>query len=216
MKEHVLIIYLASSLEILNVIMSGGLAFDILDRLIGEWSALEYDWGRKIFSDILQYPFGWLILNVLFWGIIVYIFLKFMKKIELSSSSVITFRYKINRLINLKNFNDYLSTKPIAEEDVNLDRKFRIRKVSWVEINEDKWNACPPRIELQYDEMNNYLLTAFFQISKNNKKVKEDSIKQIFNDELKDYNVFLEEIEYRKAVYYYILQLMSPKTEDLD
>lgn len=37
----------SSSLEVMNVIMSGTLAFDLLDRLVGEWSVIDTWWGKE-------------------------------------------------------------------------------------------------------------------------------------------------------------------------
>lgn len=190
----------SSSLEIMNVIMSGTLAFELLDQCIGGWSALDTDWGRKMFTWLLEIPGGWFLLNCLLWGVIAYVLVIFMRTLETKSSSVITFRYRVNLMINLDAFNAYLSHKTIGEEDVDLDPKSQVRKVSWDEDDEVKWNGCPPHLEVSYDQMNHFLLTVFFQVNKNNTTVKEEKLKEIFLKDLEDNHVFYKKIEYRKAL----------------
>lgn len=190
----------SSSLEIMNVIMSGSLAFELLDQFIGGWSALDTDWGKKMFGGIVEIPGGWFLLNCLLWGVIAYILVIFMRTLETKSSSVITFRYKVNLMINLDAFNAYLSLKTIGEEDVDLDPKSQVRKVSWDETDEVKWNGYPPHLEVSYDQMNHFLLTVFFQVNKNNTKVKEDLLKEIFLRDLEENHVFYKKIEHRRAL----------------
>lgn len=44
------------SLEMMQVLLSGTLAFEILDRLTGEWSVLETEWAKHWWSWISSWP----------------------------------------------------------------------------------------------------------------------------------------------------------------
>lgn len=37
-----------------QVILAGSLAFDILDRLTGDWTVVKQDWAKKFFVDPLM------------------------------------------------------------------------------------------------------------------------------------------------------------------
>jgi WD repeat-containing protein 35 len=59
--------------------LSGTLAFDILDRLTGEWSVMDTAWGADLIKEkLIEPPFVWFLLNLLLWfciGLLLFPFL---------------------------------------------------------------------------------------------------------------------------------------------
>jgi WD repeat-containing protein 35 len=58
----------SNSLQVMEVIMSGTLAFQLLDRLTGGWSMMDSDWGSAMQLVIYRTPFAWFLVNILFWA----------------------------------------------------------------------------------------------------------------------------------------------------
>jgi len=56
-----------SSLEMMQGILAGSLAFDILDRMTGEWSVMELEWAKSTVGAVMEMPFLWFAINVIFW-----------------------------------------------------------------------------------------------------------------------------------------------------
>ena len=57
------------SLEMMQVLLSGTLAFEILDRLTGEWSVLETEWAKGWWGWVSEFPLVWLAVNMGLWGV---------------------------------------------------------------------------------------------------------------------------------------------------
>merc|ERR1711865_849657 len=62
---------MSSSLEIMQVVLSGSLAFDILDRITGDWTVVNTEWMRDFVEPMLRNtPLMWFLLNMAFWFIL--------------------------------------------------------------------------------------------------------------------------------------------------
>merc|ERR1712072_405213 len=51
----------------MQVILTGSLAFAVLDRLTGTWSVVNREWALSMIDQLLGTPFIWFILNMLLW-----------------------------------------------------------------------------------------------------------------------------------------------------
>ncbi|PRP78265.1 hypothetical protein PROFUN_13875 [Planoprotostelium fungivorum] len=180
----------SSSLEILQLVLSGTLAFEILDRLTGEWSVLDTWWGDQyIKQPLIEKPGAWFVINLLLWFCVAYGLKHLMEALTQRSTHVLIVRVKANVPINLSCLYQYLSTKMLQEEEVGVEDKMVIKKVSWSEEDENKWNGGTPMIELSFDEKHCYLLGFFIQVDKVNKNVNEGTIKEKMWKELTDAGV---------------------------
>ena len=61
--------------------MAGSLAFDILDRLTGEWSVInDGGWLEKTAESlIVNTPTLWFLINMVFWVLLGFGLIKFMR-----------------------------------------------------------------------------------------------------------------------------------------
>merc|ERR1712216_165062 len=67
------------SLEVMQVVLAGTLAFEILDRITGEWSVAETWWAKKyIFGPLIMQPGLWFMCNMLLWALIGFGLIRFM------------------------------------------------------------------------------------------------------------------------------------------
>lgn len=182
----------SSSLEILQVILSGTLAFEILDRITGEWSVLgDKMWGEKWIMPLIKVPMLWFGLNLLMWCAIAFGLIKLMRWLASRSTGVLSLRFKANLRIDIAALQRYLSLKPLEEEDVDSDARTYLRKTSWQEQDISLWQGAPPKIEILFDTQHGYLLKVFMQVDKNADYADEATLKSIFLKELKAANVLL-------------------------
>lgn len=180
----------SSSLEVLQVILSGTLAFEVLDRITGEWSVVETWWGKKwIVDPIINKPFVWFGMNLLLWGVIAFALIRFMRYLTSRSAGVLTVRFTANSKVDMKALELYLSQKHLEEEDVDTDAKMQTRKISWQESDVERWAGAPPKVEILYDEKHAFLLKVFMQVDKNGPHLDKEKLRARFLDELKSARV---------------------------
>lgn len=156
------------SLEIMEVILSGTLAFDILDRLTGEWSAMSTPdpatWGSRYFGPLISIPGVWFCISMLLWVAIAYGLFRFMAWLQAKAEPVLISRVKMNIPCNLNALETYLATKNIIIRDVDCYAQSMKKKVSWVEMEIEKWGVAEVKIELFYDDANGYLLSFLLEV----------------------------------------------------
>jgi len=156
----------SSSLEVLQVVLSGTLAFEILDRLTGEWSVMETSWGKAYIHDpLIETPGVWFIINLFLWALIGFLLKVIMQRLTEKSNGVMTVRFRPNLEINLDSLRTYLEGKEIMEQEVGIESKQRIKKVSWV----DDDNICKGKemkIEISWDDDHGYWLSCNIQLNK--------------------------------------------------
>ena len=74
-----------STLELMQVVLGGSLAFAMVDRVGGLYLGIAADipWAVDLFDPVLQTPGAWLGVNVLWWLILSALLLKIMKRLSL-------------------------------------------------------------------------------------------------------------------------------------
>ena len=134
----------------MQVILAGSLAFDVLDRLTGEWSVVDQPWARDWIVDPLINRAGvWFALNMTLWCVIALSLVKFMNYLGELSGNVQTLRMKPNLRINVDMLVSFLARKAVSEEGSERDTSGSvIRKVTWTEdpTSEPKWGGSPPKM----------------------------------------------------------------------
>ena len=72
-----------STLELMQVVLGGSLAFAMVDRLTGLYLGIAADigWAVEMFDPVLQTPFAWLGVNMLWWVVLAVVLLKMMKRL---------------------------------------------------------------------------------------------------------------------------------------
>eukprot|EP00793_Prasinoderma_coloniale_P005699 PRCOL_00004173-RA len=157
----------STSLDVMQVIFAGSLAFELLDRLTGEWSVVHTEWGRMwIVEPLMNKPMVWFIVSMLTWGLVGSIVFKLLRHLNDKVGGVITYRIKVNKPIDLMAMEEYLAQKPIQAEDGDADRMTALQKVIWADADTLKWEGYVLKIELLYDIKHGFLLSAYMQITR--------------------------------------------------
>jgi hypothetical protein len=156
----------SASLEVMQVILAGGFAFDIVDRITGgtlntrvpEW-AMDY-----IVYPIVQKPMLWFFLNLVWLFGICYGLTVIMAFLEAQTVGYVSIRIKLNKKINGSNLRKYLATKSLDVIDSIMEPGAQMKKYKWVEADKIFWEKAPPTVELVVDVANDYILIAYFLI----------------------------------------------------
>ncbi len=186
----------SSSLEILQIVLSGTLAFEILDRLTGEWSVTDTEWAKSfIVEPLMRRPLVWFLINLGTWACIAFALMALMRWLTRRSTGVLTYRFTANLPVELEALRRFLATKLLEEEDVDADQRTRVHKVAWQETDDALWGGSAPRVELLYDERHAFLLKVYLQVDKNRKHLSRDALKARFLEHLRAAGVLEEEAE---------------------
>jgi hypothetical protein len=140
-----------ASLEIMQVLLSGTLAFEILDRLTGEWSVLDNDWAKGTWGVVASCPLLWLSINLLLWGAMGWGLWRHMQRSSQRSAGVTQMTCQLALPASMAALRRYLVSKELKEENVESSSSTQVRKVSWSErggggARDRRWLGHPPDV----------------------------------------------------------------------
>ena len=172
----------STSLEIMQVVLAGSLAFAILDRLHGLYLgvAADIDWSVKAFDWYVQTPMVMFILNMLWWFALGASFNRLIKYAGSKSAGILSIRYTMNCRFNQKAMAAFLQVANPEMEDGEADARTNLKKFTWDETDEIRWKGCPPKIEMIVDMKNGFLLSVFIQIATRRSKCTQSDAKRQF------------------------------------
>ena len=178
-----------------QVILAGSLAFDILDRLTGDWTVVKQDWAKAyIVTPLMSQPGVWFIVSMFLWLVIGYGLISFMHYLQEMAQGVMSLRLKINLPIDMDCFHEFLKRKNVEDEAIECDKTTAIKTIRWTETNSSMWGGCTPVVEVTVDEKYGFLLKAFIQYEKKKGNLREKSIKEVFFDNLRNDRVLKAEV----------------------
>ena len=189
----------SASLEIMQVVLAAGLAFDILDRLTGEWTVVNTEWMRSFVEPMIRnVPLVWFLVNMSFWFCLGFALIKFMRWLSYRASGMINLRMKLMKKINVDNLSAYLHTKNISHEDRDYEQVTDVVKVTFSEDDKRDWGGFAPKITIEYEEFNGYMLN--ITLAYNRRQAKKNlvfnarELKSKLMDQLKAAEIFEEEL----------------------
>ena len=173
----------STSLEIMQVVLAGSLAFAILDRFHCLYMGVagDIDWAIKAFDWYLQTPMVMFIINMTWWFILGTLFKRMIKYAGVKSAGILSIRYTTNCRFNVRAMQAFLQIAKPEMEDSESDVGMNLKKFTWDETDEIRWRGRPPKIEIIVDLKNSFLLSVFIQIaSRRNKCTHADAKRQLF------------------------------------
>lgn len=174
----------STTLEITQVILSGSLAFDILDRFTGQYLSLEVRWVMEsLFPYFINVPMIWLIVNMLTWALVAVGLLWFMRKVKYMNCSVETKRITLNKPIRVSRWRRFVASRKIDSTAFTEDKGARVVKYGWTEPSDKKWRGSPPKLEIVVDERYGFVLQASVVVNKRTCKLTAETIwRRIWSD----------------------------------
>jgi hypothetical protein len=181
----------STSLEIMQVVLAGSLAFAILDRLHGLYLgvAADIDWAVQAFDWYVQTPMVMFIVNMLWWLTLGMLFNRLIKYAGSKSAGVLTIRYTMNCAFKQSALKTFLRTISPEMEDGESDARIELKKFTWDETDNVRWKGQPPKIELIVDMKNGFLLSAFVQVATRRSKCTPSDVKRQFFSRLREFGL---------------------------
>jgi ribosomal protein L37E len=173
----------STTLEVTQVILSGSLAFDILDRLTGQYlSYTEIRWANESIQPYLvNEPMVWFTLNVIMWTILGGGIIYLMRHLAYMNLSVETKKLLLNKPIHVKRWRRFVASRNMESIACKEEKAERVTKYGWIEpVNVIKWRGSSPKIEVTCDERYGYILSSVILINKRTCKLTADECWRIF------------------------------------
>eukprot|EP00511_Aplanochytrium_stocchinoi_P013647 CAMPEP_0204881512 /NCGR_PEP_ID=MMETSP1349-20130617/2759_1 /ASSEMBLY_ACC=CAM_ASM_000710 /TAXON_ID=215587 /ORGANISM="Aplanochytrium stocchinoi, Strain GSBS06" /LENGTH=235 /DNA_ID=CAMNT_0052040499 /DNA_START=18 /DNA_END=725 /DNA_ORIENTATION=- len=183
----------SASLEVMQVILAGGFAFDIIDRMSGGTLNITVpDWVNVFLVDpIISVPFMWWGLNIIFLLVVSNRLLWFMHHLQEQALGALTFTAKVNKRISNENLQKFLKKRflEITDCSVSADHE-ELRKSSWNEPKDPRWKGEAPKIEIQYDPKNEFLLLINLTVNLRRTQLSRDDFLLVFEEILAEEGVY--------------------------
>ena len=183
--------------EIMELIFAGSFTFDFVDRLSGDdfigSNGTDGIYGSAMWIPnflvpyCIQYPFAWFFVNILWMATGLYIMKKGMGWLMARQLGALSYTKVTNRRVDLEKLNTYLNTKKgftsyDATGEVGKTRRASMATMIWEEDDKDVWDGEPPKIKLNVDPCNRWILN--IRISWNLQRQKNSGV-FLFNKFLK-------------------------------
>jgi len=149
----------AGALYNLQVLIGGVLAFDLLDRVTGQWTVVDTNWFSSIYEGMVRSSGLWFFVSLLVWLITVGVVLQSFRSGHYIKQGLTTVRLKINRKVFTDKLQAFLRLKVHSFEERQYDDINDIVKITYTDNLKQDWGGSKPIITFEYDERNAYLFT---------------------------------------------------------
>ena len=185
----------SSSLQIMQLVIGGSLGFAILDRMTGEWSALDTPWGQSFWKYFVDPAGVWFVVSMTVFIVIVvglHITMKFMIK---QASADMCLRYSLHVRVNLHALRQYLKRRVLFSEEAETDVEGNnMYKVSWDE-NKAAYGGSSLRASISVDQGHARLCTVTLRYNRREGSLSVPDVQDKFLNELVDARVIVDESE---------------------
>ena len=164
-----------ASLEVMEIIFSASMAFDIMYRMFGIDQSINTDvapWHLWLQEHIVWVPGGWFCMNMFWCFLCCYALKQYMGYLGGLAEDFVQVTKEMNVKCNVPALKQYLGTKTLEVSDGAADGTGALTKTSWFETDEDIWFGAPPKIEIQFDPVNAWLLSVRLDVDR--KKLEVD------------------------------------------
>eukprot|EP00587_Corethron_hystrix_P000039 CAMPEP_0113309168 /NCGR_PEP_ID=MMETSP0010_2-20120614/7320_1 /TAXON_ID=216773 ORGANISM="Corethron hystrix, Strain 308" /NCGR_SAMPLE_ID=MMETSP0010_2 /ASSEMBLY_ACC=CAM_ASM_000155 /LENGTH=865 /DNA_ID=CAMNT_0000164367 /DNA_START=1679 /DNA_END=4276 /DNA_ORIENTATION=- /assembly_acc=CAM_ASM_000155 len=147
------------SLQIMQFFFSGILAFQILDRVTGDWSVVDTLWMMDFVNTMVKgNPMVWFLISILMWVAVAVSATKVYALLNWKSQGLTFVKLTLGRRIFLDKLKLLLTRKTVSKEEKQFDGGRTIVKITYVEFDPREWGGIRPTITMEYDEVNCFLL----------------------------------------------------------
>ena len=172
-----------TTLEVTQVILSGTLAFDVVDRFSGQYlSFTSIRWAVDAVQPYLvDVPGMWLLLNVFAWvvfgGIVVFLIRYFRN----AYCSFETKKITLDVPVDIARWRRFIAARDVEVATHGVERGRCVVKYAWTEPRDDvKWLGRPPRFEISVDERFGFALQVSVAVNKFTSRIAADDAWRLF------------------------------------
>ena len=187
------------ALELILVLVAGGMAFAFLDRLTGDWTVMNSDWFLGLADALINTtPMIWFFVSLFFWFVAALFVNWCFKRYSLKAEGDIIFSQRVEREIDVDRLLQWVATKEdtMVESIYDYGLGNDIVKLKWRESDRRNWGGTVPVIEVTYDDRNAYMLfirVVYPRRSANGKLAFNiTELKEKIDMDLKDHKIFLD------------------------
>jgi hypothetical protein len=183
-----------STMRIFQIMFSGAITFSLLDRMTGDWTAIDPGMTNNLLTVLRKNVILWLLVSLLVWTVVAILFSKSSIDIDWYRRGNSQFTMFMEEKIYSQKLLSLLGTKcNVIEERFDKDRR-QILVVTYQESNAKLWGGVVPTVSLDLDEMNQYLLkiTISYNIRRadKNEALTLEDLKQKVLSELIQHGIF--------------------------
>jgi WD repeat-containing protein 35 len=155
----------------LQLIFGGVLAFNILDRITGQWTVANSPWFASFYQTLIQNtPMVWFLISLFAWAIVAFLFHRLSSRNHYRKQGITTVRVKVNRKVHLDKLQDFLKTKLQTNEERSYEDHNDNVRITYIDNMKKDWGGSKPTITMEYDERNCYLLSCTVEYNKRRAK----------------------------------------------
>jgi hypothetical protein len=172
----------SASLEVMQIILAGGFAFDIVDRLSGgTLNIVVPDWIETMWvRPIISVPMAWWALNMGWLLFVSVCLMRLMAHLGAQALGALSVRVKVNRRVDIEKLNAFIRTRSVNVTDTIVDKEGTRRKMTWDEEDDDLWGGTSPTIEIYFDATHEFWLSVYFQIDTKKTMLREKGLMKVF------------------------------------
>ena len=167
----------STTLEVTQVILSGTLAFDIVDRFSGQYlSFTPIRWATDAVQPYLvDIPGVWFLLNVSMWVTLGIVVVFLMRYFRIKHCTLETKKITLDVPVDVAAWRRFIASRDVVAATYGVERGHRVVKYAWTEPRDDvKWLGQPPRFEISVDERYGFALQASVAVNKFTSRIAVD------------------------------------------
>lgn len=152
------------SLQILQIIFAGMIAFDFLDRITGDWTVMDTAWMQKFVQRFFKESVMlWFLMSIVTWTLAVFIVTKVYHVMNWRARGLITMKVRLNRRVHHEKLKIFVGKKKRSFEEHIWDGGRTLVKLTYDESEPKSWGGISPTVVIHYDERNNFILDVLIQ-----------------------------------------------------
>lgn len=189
----------AMSLRIIMLILTGLLAFAVLERLTGTWTVMDSDWFKDFADPIIKKnALIWFLVNMGFWFLVAWAAFKVFTMLAFATQGVITLRVRVMQKVQMEAFNRYIASKNMSLEERNYDERSSIVRVTWqeIDVNKRKFGGAPPKVTVEYDRVTSYMHSVTIEynrrLAKKGNVITGNELRTRISADMEKANVFID------------------------
>ena len=131
-----------------------------------------------IVDGLIQYPFVWFLLNMLWLGGVSQALIWLMGALGEMANGALTLRITFNAPISTAALEAHIRTRTVEVTDTVSEASGDLKKCAYFELDKKLWQGECPKIELQWNETFGFLLLATISVNGRNTNLDEDGLIQ--------------------------------------
>jgi WD repeat-containing protein 35 len=152
------------SLQILQIIFAGMIAFEFLDRITGDWTVMDTVWMQQFVQRVIKESIMlWFLMSMFVWILVIFVVTKSYNLMNWRAKGLVTLKIHLNRRVDREKLLRFVARKRRSSEEHIWEGERTLVKLTYDESDPKSWGGTCPTVALHYDERNSFILDIFIQ-----------------------------------------------------